>query len=342
MPTPSRARSPRSSASSRSRRCWTRPAIARCCSWSTTASTSWRRRPARSGASSRSASSRPCWPPAGRRWSCPASPWWRWRRSRCRRSARPIRWRGRRWSCSSSAPARPACASSSADLDAVVDLCRRLDGLPLALEIAAARARTMSPAEIAERLRRGTDVLDRPRFRGATRHRSVAETIRWSYDLLGQDERELLEHLAVFAGPFDGERRPPAGGLRRRRPALRRPGRRARPRLAGGRRHVRPVDAVPRARERAAVRARPARGARWARRRLRPLRRSGAAARSRDAARLDDRVAPGARARDGACVRRPRRGAALVQPSRHRPAACVAAVRVACGRSCTRAAPTTW
>src|SRR5918994_5697851 len=91
-----------------------------------------------------------------------------------------------------------------ADLDAVVDLCGRLDGLPLALEIAAARARTMSPAEIAERLRLGADVLDRPRFRGTARHRSVAETIRWSYDLLGQDERELLEYLAVFAGPFDG------------------------------------------------------------------------------------------------------------------------------------------
>ncbi len=89
------------------------------------------------------------------------------------------------------------------DLDAVVDLCGRLDGLPLALEIAAARARTMSPAEIAARLRQGTDVLDRPRFRGATRHSGVAETIRWSYDLLGQNERELLEQLAVFAGPFD-------------------------------------------------------------------------------------------------------------------------------------------
>jgi predicted ATPase len=90
-----------------------------------------------------------------------------------------------------------------ADLDAVVDLVGRLDGLPLALEIAAARARTMSPSEIAERLRQGTDVLDRPRFRGATRQRSVAETIRWSYDLLGRDERDLLEQLAVFAGPFD-------------------------------------------------------------------------------------------------------------------------------------------
>src|SRR5829696_251178 len=54
-----------------------------------------------------------------------------------------------------------------ADLEAVVDLCGRLDGLPLALEIAAARARTMSPTEIAERLRQGSDVLDRPRFRGS-------------------------------------------------------------------------------------------------------------------------------------------------------------------------------
>ena len=102
-----------------------------------------------------------------------------------------------------------------ADLDAVVDLCSRLDGLPLALEIAAARARTMSPAEIAERLRQGTDVLDRPRFRGNARHRSVAETIRWSYDLLGQDERDLLEHLAVFAGPFDAGAASQLAGLDR-------------------------------------------------------------------------------------------------------------------------------
>jgi predicted ATPase len=90
-----------------------------------------------------------------------------------------------------------------ADLEAVADLCGRLDGLPLALEIAAARARTMSPAEIAARLREGSDVLERPRFRGPTRHRSVAETIHWSYDLLGAEERDLLQQLAVFAGPFE-------------------------------------------------------------------------------------------------------------------------------------------
>jgi predicted ATPase len=98
---------------------------------------------------------------------------------------------------------RDAGASvSDGDLPAVVDLCRQLDGLPLALEIAAARARTMSVAEIANRLHASVAVLDRPRFRGDPRHRSVSDTIRWSYDLLSEGAAELFERLAVFAGPF--------------------------------------------------------------------------------------------------------------------------------------------
>jgi predicted ATPase len=95
-----------------------------------------------------------------------------------------------------------AGAPGAADLPAVVELCRRLDGLPLAIEIAAARARTMSIAEIVRRLDASVDVLDRPRFRGDPRHRSVADTIRWSYDLLSPEGAALLEELAVFAGPF--------------------------------------------------------------------------------------------------------------------------------------------
>jgi predicted ATPase len=91
------------------------------------------------------------------------------------------------------------------DLDAVGELCRRLDGLPLAIEIAAARCRTLTPAEIAERLRDGAAVLDRPRYRGARRHRSITDTIRWSYDLLGPDAQRLLDRLAVFAGPFPAD-----------------------------------------------------------------------------------------------------------------------------------------
>ena len=91
---------------------------------------------------------------------------------------------------------------SDAELPAVVELCRRLDGLPLALEIAAARARTMSISEIATRLADSVDVLDRPRFRGEPRHRSVADTIRWSHDLLRPEAGELFEQLGVFAGSF--------------------------------------------------------------------------------------------------------------------------------------------
>ena len=88
------------------------------------------------------------------------------------------------------------------DLSAVAELCRRVDGLPLAIEIAAARARTMSIADIVGRLDTSVDVLDRPRFRGDPRHRSIADTIRWSHDLLSEEAAELFEELAVFAGPF--------------------------------------------------------------------------------------------------------------------------------------------
>lgn len=91
------------------------------------------------------------------------------------------------------------------DLPAVAELCRRVDGLPLAIEIAAARSRTMSVPDIVRRLDANLDVLDRPRFRGDPRHRSVADTVRWSHDLLSREAAELLEDLAVFAGPFGSE-----------------------------------------------------------------------------------------------------------------------------------------
>ncbi len=91
------------------------------------------------------------------------------------------------------------------ELDVVAELCRRLDGLPLAIEIAAARTRTMAVGEIVSRLDEAIDVLDRPRFRGDPRHRSIAETIRWSHDLLPPGPARLLEQLAVFTGPFTAD-----------------------------------------------------------------------------------------------------------------------------------------
>lgn len=85
----------------------------------------------------------------------------------------------------------------------VAALCRQLDGMPLALELAAARTRTMAPAEILARLGRGVEVLARPRYRGARRHRSIHDTIDWSYQLLPGEAAALLDRIALCSGPFD-------------------------------------------------------------------------------------------------------------------------------------------
>ena len=99
--------------------------------------------------------------------------------------------------------ARAAGAALDTEDEAVVaELCRRLDGLPLAIELAAARARSLTVADIARRLESGVDVLERRHFRGERRHRSILDTIRWSYDLLAPGPACLLQQLAVFAGAF--------------------------------------------------------------------------------------------------------------------------------------------
>ncbi|WP_061290826.1 ATP-binding protein [Herbidospora cretacea] len=82
----------------------------------------------------------------------------------------------------------------------VARVCRRLDGLPLALELAAARVRAFTPAELVSLLdSRFTLLTDGP----IGRHRTLEEALRWSYDLLGDDERLLLGRLSVFPGEFD-------------------------------------------------------------------------------------------------------------------------------------------
>jgi predicted ATPase/DNA-binding SARP family transcriptional activator len=102
----------------------------------------------------------------------------------------------------------------SARTDLVVDdeavataarICADLDGLPLAIELAAARARALSLGEIAERLGERFRFLVSWRKLTTARHRTLREAMDWSYQLLGSQEQALLRHLAVFAGRFDLE-----------------------------------------------------------------------------------------------------------------------------------------
>jgi predicted ATPase/DNA-binding SARP family transcriptional activator len=93
--------------------------------------------------------------------------------------------------------------ADDADLDAVVRLVRRLDGIPLAIELAAARSRAFSAEQILEQLEAGGSVGTTRRGRGPAHHVSLDETIDWSYQLLDDAEQLLLRQLSVFQGSFD-------------------------------------------------------------------------------------------------------------------------------------------
>jgi predicted ATPase len=88
---------------------------------------------------------------------------------------------------------------------AVTEICRRLEGLPLAIELAAARTTTLSPADLLARLDDQLRLLVAVGggHAGARRHRAMRATIQWSYDLLTPADRLLLRRLAVFVGAFD-------------------------------------------------------------------------------------------------------------------------------------------
>ena len=92
------------------------------------------------------------------------------------------------------------CARSGLDEEAaIVELCRRLDKLPLAVELAAARTKVLSPAQILERLSERLDLLKGGRDADA-RQRTLRATIEWSYELLSSKEQALFARQGVFAG----------------------------------------------------------------------------------------------------------------------------------------------
>ena len=102
---------------------------------------------------------------------------------------------------------RAAAASGTFELTgsnqaAVVDLCRRLDGLPLAIELAAVRTRVLTPEQILDRLSDRFALLTGGGRAALPRHQTLRTTIDWSYDLLTAGEQELLRRLCVFAGRF--------------------------------------------------------------------------------------------------------------------------------------------
>lgn len=93
-------------------------------------------------------------------------------------------------------------AKGADDEAAIVEICRRLDGIPLAIELAASRMTSMTPVELRDRLDDRFRLLVGSR-RGLSRHQTLRHAVAWSYDHLGEEEKALLERCSVFAGGFD-------------------------------------------------------------------------------------------------------------------------------------------
>ena len=93
----------------------------------------------------------------------------------------------------------PGWTMSCGDAASVAQICRRLDGLPFALELAAARVKVLPPAALLARLGEGTDVLSLGSRDAADRHQTLRATLDWSYRLLDAPAAGLLPQLAVFA-----------------------------------------------------------------------------------------------------------------------------------------------
>jgi predicted ATPase/class 3 adenylate cyclase len=98
--------------------------------------------------------------------------------------------------------ALPSFALTEENVSAVAEICRKLDGLPLAIELAAARIRLLSPAAMLQRLPQRLDLLTAGGRDAPARQQTIRNALAWSFDLLAEDERNLFASLGVFVGEF--------------------------------------------------------------------------------------------------------------------------------------------
>jgi predicted ATPase len=98
---------------------------------------------------------------------------------------------------------RPGPPPTPAELRTVADIVHRLDGMPLAIELAAGRLSCFSLGDLRDRLDRSLDLLGGGGPSGDARHRTLRATVAWSYDLLAEDERRLFRYLSVFVDGVD-------------------------------------------------------------------------------------------------------------------------------------------
>lgn len=105
--------------------------------------------------------------------------------------------------CERARAAQPDFVLNQANAGAVAQICHRLDGIPLALELAAARIRVLGAHDLARRLDQRFRLLTGGDRTAVPRHQTLQATMDWSYDLLPADEQAALRRLAVFPGSFD-------------------------------------------------------------------------------------------------------------------------------------------
>jgi len=107
--------------------------------------------------------------------------------------------------CKRAQTVKPNFVLTNENIASVAEICRRLDGLPLAIELAAVRVKLLSPNSILERLENSLNFLTGGAKDLPSRQRTMRGAVEWSYDLLTEDEKFLFRRLAVFAGGFTAE-----------------------------------------------------------------------------------------------------------------------------------------